>query len=89
MAGKVLVSIFWALGVLLQAYAVAAGGWAWVVPAAALLAAVLVGLDLRSHRKLVVADLSLARTLLHVLSAATVAATCMYWLGVLLLTRGG
>ena len=89
MAGKILAGVFWLVGALLQAYAVSTGGWAWVVPGAAALAAVLVGLDLAAHRRLVATDLALVRTLLHVLSAATVAATCMYWLGMLLLARGG
>jgi hypothetical protein len=89
MAGKILAGVFWLVGALLQAYAVSVGGWAWVVPGAATLAALLVGVDLANHSALVTADFALARTLLHVLSAATVAATCMYWLGVLLLRRGG
>ncbi|MDF1556002.1 MAG: hypothetical protein P1P84_23205 [Deferrisomatales bacterium] len=89
MAGKILAGVFWAVGALLQAYALSTGGWAWVVPGAAALAGLLVGLDLAAHRPLVAIDLALVRTLLHVLSAATVAATCMYWLGMLLLTRGG
>ena len=89
MASKILAALFWLVGALLQVYAISTGGWAWVVPGAAALAAVLVGLDLATHRSLVAANLALVRTVLHVLSAATVAATCMYWLGMLLATRGG
>lgn len=89
MAGKILAVVFWVGAGLLQLYAVSIGGWAWVVPGAALLAALLVGLDLATHRKLVATDLHLVHTLLHVLSAATVAATCMYWLVALLRARSG
>ena len=88
MAGKILAGVFWVVGALLQAYAISAGGWAWLVPGAAVAAAALVALDLAGHRKLVTTDWELARTLLHVLSAVTVAASCMYWLGILILTRG-
>lgn len=89
MAGKILAIVFWISAGLLQTYAVSVGGWAWVIPGAAILAAVLVGLDLASHRKLVATDTHLVRTLLHVLSAATVAAACMYWVGMLLHSRSG
>ena len=89
MARKILAGVFWLVGAGLQVYAVTTGGWAWVVPCAAALAALPVGLDLAAHRKVVATDMALARALLHVLSAATVAATCMYWLGMLLLTRVG
>ena len=88
MAGKILAGAFWVLAAVLQGYAIATGGWAWLVPGAAALAAVLVAADLTTHRKLVATDWDLARALLHVLSAATVAASCMYWLGVLVLSRG-
>ena len=89
MAGKILAVVFWVSAGLLQLYAVSIGGWAWVVPGAAALAALLVGLDLATHRTLVATDLHLLRTVLHVLSAATVAATCMYWLVALLRARSG
>lgn len=89
MAGKILAVVFWVSAGLLQVYAVSIGGWAWVVPGAAALAALLVGLDLATHRTLVATDLHLLRTVLHVLSAATVAATCMYWLVALLRARSG
>lgn len=50
------------------------------MPAAVAAAAAAFGADLWLHRRLVRADLALARTALHLLSAAAVAAACMVWL---------
>jgi hypothetical protein len=89
MAGRILVCVFWVVGAGLIGYAIANGGWTLLVPAAVLVALALFGLDLALHRKLVAFDWPLLRTLLHLLSAVAVAATCMYWLGVVILRRGG
>lgn len=85
MAGKVVFPLFWTLGVILVGLALWAGGWALVVPAAVVVAAGVFGLDLVRHREIVTFDRDLFRTAAHVLAASALAASCMYWLGLVLL----
>jgi len=89
MAGKILSGAFWGLGVFLLTLSVRAGGWDLLVPGATAAVAVAFGLDLLSHRALVSLDRALAQTFAHVLSAATLAAFCLLWLGRLLVGAGG
>ncbi len=86
MAGAILSGLFWAVALGLQIYSVRAGGWSLLVPAAGAAALAAVGIDMLGHRRLVKLDREFARTLLHVLSAVTVAAFSVLWL-VLLLGR--
>ncbi|MDW7711344.1 MAG: hypothetical protein SCH98_12810 [Deferrisomatales bacterium] len=80
MAGVILSGLFWAVALGLQVYSVRAGGWSLLVPAAAAAALAAVGLDMLAHRRLVKLDREFARTLLHVLSAVTLAAFSLLWL---------
>ncbi len=85
MAGKIVFPLFWGLGALLVVLTARTGGWALVVPAAVAVTATVFALDLVRHREIVTFDQDLARTAAHVLSAAAIAASCMYWLGLVLL----
>lgn len=76
--------MFWALGAFLVTFGFAAGGWARVIPGAVLAALAAFAADLYLHRNLVAVDRDLWITLGHVLSAAAVAASTLYWAGTLL-----
>ncbi|GAB4266980.1 MAG: hypothetical protein Kow0092_20140 [Deferrisomatales bacterium] len=88
MIKPVLSVLFWIVGVGLVALSAYQGGWALFVPAGVAVALVIFALDLHRHREIVVFDLDLLRTLLHVLAAVALATWCMYWLGRLLLAGG-
>ncbi len=80
MAGTILSVLFWVVAAGLLAGSVRAGGWGLLVPGAVAAALLVVGLDLLRHRRLVKLDREFARTLLHVLSAVTLAAFSLVWL---------
>lgn len=84
MARKILSVLFWVVGAFLVGLALYHGGKALVVPGAVLVTLILFALDLYRHRALTVYDRDLLRTLLHVLSAVALAASCLYWLALLL-----
>jgi len=87
MARKILPLAFWLLAAALVAYSVVARGWALAIPAAVLFALIAFLFDVHRHREVIILDWEMVRTLAHVLSAVAVAATIMYWLGLMLLGR--
>ena len=88
MAGKILSILFWLGSAVLLGFALLSGGWALVVPASTFVALVVFAVDLNRHWEIMTLDLALVRTLLHVLSAVTLAASILYWLASMLLARG-
>jgi len=89
MAGTILSVLFWLVAAGLLIVSIRAGGWSLLAPAAVLAALFTVGWDLRRHRRLAKLDWEFARTLLHVLSAVTLAAASLVWLVRLLGGRPG
>jgi hypothetical protein len=88
MAGKILSVVFWLVAASLLGYALSAGGWALAVPAAVVVALLVFAADISRHRDAVSFDRGLLRTLLHVLSAVTVAASLLYYLALVLFDSG-
>lgn len=80
MAGKIITIAFWLTAVFLLGLAFRQSGSALLIPAAVGTATAACALDVYLHRKIVTYDLKLLRTVIHVLSAVTVAASCMHWL---------
>jgi hypothetical protein len=87
MARKILPLGFWLLAAALLAYSVIVRGWALAIPGAVIFALIAIAIDVHRHREVIALDLEMIRTLAHVLSAVAVAATIMYWLGLMLLGR--
>ena len=88
MAKKILPVVFWGVGAALVVYGFVVSGWALVVPGATVLSALIFGADLKRHRHLVTFDRELTHTFLNLVSAAALAAACMYWLSLLLFLKG-
>lgn len=88
MAGRILSIVFWLAALFLVSLTLVQGGWAYLVPAAVLMAFLIFIVDLFHHREIITLDLDMLRTMLHVLSAVTLAATGLYWLGLYLLGTG-
>lgn len=80
MVGKILTVGFWVGALALLVGSARAGGWFLLVPGAVLGALLIVGLDLRLHRRLVSFDREFVRALLHVLSAVALASFSLLWL---------
>lgn len=80
MAKKILPILFWLIAAALVVYGLLLAGWALVVPGAAVLSALIFAADVKRHRHLVALDRELAHTFLNLVSAAALAAACMYWL---------
>lgn len=80
MVARILTAGFWLGALALLVGSARTGGWFLLVPGAVLGALLVVGLDLRLHRRLASFDRELFRALLHVLSAVTLASFSLLWM---------
>ncbi len=85
MVGKILTILFWLVATVLIVSSLYAGRWALSIPFSVLFSLVVLAVDVHRHRGMAKLDRELLRTLLHVLSAVTVAASFMYWLAQMVL----